>query len=42
MLRHAGPGATAKALRDAAPAGEADAWVQRTLGVVQPFLDVRR
>lgn len=39
MLHHAGQGAAAKALRDAAPAGEEDAWMQRTLDVVQPFLD---
>lgn len=39
MLRHAGQDATAKALREAAPAGEEDAWTQRLLGVVQPFLD---
>ncbi len=39
MLRHAGQGATAKALREAATTGEEDAWVQRVLGVVKPFLD---
>lgn len=36
MLRHAGRDAAARALREAAPAGEEDAWVQRVLGVVAP------
>ncbi len=39
MLRHAERSAATKALREAAPAGEADAWTQHVLGVVQPFLD---
>ena len=36
MLRHAGRDAAARALREAAPAGDEDAWVQRVLGVVAP------
>ena len=36
MLRHAGRDVAARALREAAPAGEEDAWVQRVLGVVAP------
>lgn len=36
MLRHAGRDAAARALREAAPAGDEDAWVQRVLGVVEP------
>ena len=39
MLRHADRGAAARALREAAPAGETDAWVRHTLGMVQPFLE---
>lgn len=39
MLRHAGPGAATRALREAAPAGKTDAWVRQTLGMVQPFLE---
>jgi transcriptional regulator GlxA family with amidase domain len=38
MLRHAGADATARTLRAAAPAGETEAWVRRTLGIVQPFV----
>ena len=36
MLRHAGRDVAARALREAAPAGDEDAWVQRVLGVVEP------
>jgi transcriptional regulator GlxA family with amidase domain len=39
MLRHAGAQATAKALRAAAPVGEAKAWATHVIGVVEPFLD---
>lgn len=39
MLRHAGRSAATGALREAAPAGEEDAWVQHMLDVVEPFLD---
>ncbi|HRP29461.1 MAG TPA: AraC family transcriptional regulator [Burkholderiaceae bacterium] len=42
MLRLAGPGAAASALRDAAPAGDADAWVRRVLGAVRPFVEASR
>lgn len=38
MLRHAGRDEAAKALHDAAPAGEGVAWAERMLGVVRPFL----
>lgn len=36
MLRHAGRDAAARALREAAPAGDEDAWVRRVLNVVEP------
>lgn len=39
MLRHAGAQATAKALRAAAPVGEAKAWAAHVIGVVEPFFD---
>lgn len=39
MLRHAGPAAATRALRESAPTGEEDAWVRRVLGVVAPFVD---
>ena len=42
MLRHAGPGAAARALRDSAPTGEEDKWVGRVLGVVEPFVPALR
>lgn len=38
MARHAGLDATARVLRQLAPAGEKDAWVARTLAVVKPFV----
>ncbi len=38
MLRHAGAQTTAKALRAAAPVGEAKAWATHVIGVVEPFL----
>ncbi|HSN31241.1 MAG TPA: DJ-1/PfpI family protein [Ideonella sp.] len=38
MLRGAGPEAARQVLRQAAPAGDKDAWVERTLGVVAPFV----
>ena len=39
MLRGAGLEATTQALRYAAPVGEKDAYVERLLAVVRPFLD---
>jgi len=38
MVRGAGFAAAAKALQHAAPVGEKDAYVERLLGVVRPFL----
>ena len=42
MLRGAGPEPTRQALHQAAPAGEKDAWVRRTLDVVTPFVEAPR
>ena len=39
MWSGAGRDATAAALRHAAPVGEKDAWVERVLSVVEPFLE---
>lgn len=41
MLRGAGSAAAAAALRHAAPVGEKDAWVERVLAVVTPFVEPR-
>ena len=38
MLKRAGPEAAAQALHYVAPVGEKDAYVERLLGVVKPFL----
>ncbi len=38
MLKRAGPDAAAQALHYVAPVGEKDAYVERLLGVVKPFL----
>ena len=39
MAKRAGPEATRQALHYVAPVGEKDAYVERLLGVVKPFLD---
>ena len=39
MAKRAGTAATAQALHYAAPVGEKEAYVERLLGVVRPFLD---
>jgi hypothetical protein len=41
MARGTGREAAASALRHAAPVGEKDAWVERVLGVVMPFIEPR-
>ena len=39
MAKRAGPEATRQALHYVAPVGEKDAYVERLLGVVKPFLE---
>jgi transcriptional regulator GlxA family with amidase domain len=41
MWRGAGRDAAASALRYVAPVGEKEAWVGKTLGVVEPFIEAR-